>query len=430
MNIGIVGAGLAGLSCAFRLHQAGHRVTVYERESVPGGRMSTAHAGAFSFDTGANLLLDHYERLRALAADAGIAHEWFAFQSGSGGILEDGDLSPAPESFAALLRHPGLSTASRLHLVAFALRAWRRRDDLDFFDLGVGDDELDAVDAWTGAVERLGEDVATRLVDPFVRTFHFHSARLLSMKYFEALVSLLLRGRFTTHGFRGYMEALPRALAAQLPVRTGVAVTRVHPASEGVTVAWEGGEARHDAVVLATTASVSRRLLVEPTPAQTLLLGEIRYSSTLMCSYRVPLHAAGDFEGIWVPFDESTLICDCANEACKGSRDAHACVLTMGLHDEAARELAELSDAHVLALVATEWERLSPRCGGELTALHVQRWPEALPVYGVGNVARVRAFWERGQGEGGVWLAGDYLNHPWLEGAVRCGEKVAARVSG
>jgi predicted NAD/FAD-dependent oxidoreductase len=41
-----------------------------------------------------------------------------------------------------------------------------------------------------------------------------------------------------------------------------------------------------------------------------------------------------------------------------------------------------------------------------------------------------RKFWENGQGQGGVWLCGDYLNHPWVEGAVRCGEKVAARLAG
>ena len=40
-------------------------------------------------------------------------------------------------------------------------------------------------------------------------------------------------------------------------------------------------------------------------------------------------------------------------------------------------------------------------------------------------MTRVDRFWRDGQGEGGVWLCGDWLNHPWLEGAVRCGERVA-----
>ena len=37
-HVVIVGAGLAGLSAALRLAGAGRKVTVIERESVPGGR--------------------------------------------------------------------------------------------------------------------------------------------------------------------------------------------------------------------------------------------------------------------------------------------------------------------------------------------------------------------------------------------------------
>lgn len=430
MRIAVVGAGMAGLTAAWRLRGAGHAVTVYEREATPGGRMATAHAGGFAFDVGANLLIEPYVRLRALADEVGIGDQWFAFESGSGGILDEGALDPAPTSVAALLRHPGLAPASRLRLFAFALRAWRRRDDLDFFDLGVGDDALDAVDAWTGAAARVGEDVVEKLVDPFVRTFHFHSARHLSFKYFEALLALLTRGRFETHGFTGYMEALPRALAAGLDVRLGLAVERVEPAGAGVDVATEAGVTRHDRVILATPAPVTRRLLAAPHPAHLALLDGLRYAPTLMASYRVPLEVAGDFEGIWVPFGESVIVADCADEACKGSRDATHTVLTLGLHEEAARELAAVGDAAVLRLVAEEWGRLRPAHRGHLEPLHLHRWPHAMPVYAPGNVARVRRFWAEGQGRDGVWLAGDYLNHPWLEGAVRCGEKVAAAVGG
>ena len=37
-HVVVVGAGLAGLSAALRLAGAGRKVTVVERESVPGGR--------------------------------------------------------------------------------------------------------------------------------------------------------------------------------------------------------------------------------------------------------------------------------------------------------------------------------------------------------------------------------------------------------
>ena len=37
-HVVVVGAGLAGLSAALRLDGAGRKVTVVERDSVPGGR--------------------------------------------------------------------------------------------------------------------------------------------------------------------------------------------------------------------------------------------------------------------------------------------------------------------------------------------------------------------------------------------------------
>lgn len=37
----VVGAGIAGVACARTLLQAGHAVTVFEREAAPGGRMAS-----------------------------------------------------------------------------------------------------------------------------------------------------------------------------------------------------------------------------------------------------------------------------------------------------------------------------------------------------------------------------------------------------
>jgi len=433
MKVAVVGAGMSGLSCAYRLQQAGHAVTVFEGAAEPGGRMATVQAGGLPVDVGAIVMLDNYDHLKALATEVGLGDDWIPLESGPGGIIEDHEiLHFAPGSAFDLFRFQGLSVRSRLSLLVYFLRALRQGDpDLDFFDLSQGDDASDTVDAWTGTAALCGEDVARHLVDPFVRTFHFHSARKLSMKYFHALAMLLLARRgFSTHGFRGHMGSLPRALSARLELRRDTPVVSVLPQGGAVMVRHGAGEERFDTAVVATTAPIARTLLAEPTPAQTALLGSTAYSSTLLCSYRAPRQLAGDFEGIWVPFTESSLVCDCANETCKGSADEHDCVLTIGVHEEAARQLKDLPDEAVLGLVANEWERLYPAVRGTLRGIHVQRWHRALPVYAVGHIGRVKSFWRQGQGQGqeGIWLCGDYLNHPWLEGAVRCGEDIAQAI--
>lgn len=430
MRIAVVGAGIAGLTAAWRLQQAGHSVQVFEAAARPGGRMASTTVNGLPIDLGVHMLLDHYDRTRALIAEMDLADQWFAIEAGAGGVLRDHDLvSFSPRRAFDVLRFRGIDLRGRIRLFIELARARRWRNDLDFFDLSIGDDALDAEDCETFARRQMGDEATDYVVDSFIRTFHFHGAGKMSMKYFEALAALLVtRGEFRPCALRGHMGALPEALAARLDVRYATVVTGVAGGDDQVKVQWSGGQQSYDAAVVATTAGTARRLLREPSPAQRELLAHASSSCTAVCSFAVPVAIAGDFEGIWVPFAESQIICAISNETCKGSSDGHHCVLSVFLHEEAAAILLERTDDEIAAMVAHELVRVFPRYAGQLQPLLVQRWPEALPIYGVGQVTRVKAFWADGQGDRGVWLCGDYLNHPWVEGAVRCGEKVAARV--
>ncbi len=55
-HVVIVGAGLGGLSAALRLAGAGRKVTVIEREGVPGGRNGLLVKDGYAFDTGPTVL--------------------------------------------------------------------------------------------------------------------------------------------------------------------------------------------------------------------------------------------------------------------------------------------------------------------------------------------------------------------------------------
>jgi renalase len=52
-NIAVIGAGIAGLSCANTLEQLGFKVDIYEKSSGPSGRMSTRRGDGWSADHGA-----------------------------------------------------------------------------------------------------------------------------------------------------------------------------------------------------------------------------------------------------------------------------------------------------------------------------------------------------------------------------------------
>ena len=85
-RVAIVGAGLAGLSCARVLRRAGCFVEVFEQDRVVGGRMGTARLGIVPFDHGAQYVTARGDRFKAYLNElvaSGYAARWMA-RAGSG----------------------------------------------------------------------------------------------------------------------------------------------------------------------------------------------------------------------------------------------------------------------------------------------------------------------------------------------------------
>jgi protoporphyrinogen oxidase len=433
VKVAVIGAGISGLTCALRLSQRGHQVQVFEAEDQPGGRMKTETVRGLHVDTGTHMLLDHFERTHCLVRELGLADAWYHVEARPGGgvLHHDHPLqSFSPKSAFDVLRFQGLALGGRIRLLLALLEAQRYRGHIDFFDLSVGDDALDQENCETFARRHLGDEATDYVVDCFIRTFHFHGAARMSVKYFEALSALLLeKGEFQVCALRGRMCSLPRALAAQVPVRYGARVTAVEPCAAGVSVQNGTEQAVFDAAVIATPAEIARTMLRSPSEAQRELLSHAASSRTVLCAYTLNSALAGTFEGIRVPFVESRIVSGLASDRALCEVDAERTVFSVWLHEEAAGAWWSCSDVEILTRTRAELERLFPAYTGQLEPLLAKRWPYALPIYGVGQVSRVRSFWESGQGAHGIWLCGDYLNHPWVEGAVRCGEKVAQLIS-
>lgn len=83
MRIAIIGAGMAGMSCALRLSQSGHEVALFDKGRGPGGRMATRrmeHDGVtLCFDHGAQYFTVRDPRFveQVVAWEsAGVAARW------------------------------------------------------------------------------------------------------------------------------------------------------------------------------------------------------------------------------------------------------------------------------------------------------------------------------------------------------------------
>ena len=78
-RIAIVGAGMAGITCARTLVQAGHEVAVFEKSGGAGGRMATVQTPFGSFDSGAQYFTVRDPRFeQVLALDPQLVRPWSA----------------------------------------------------------------------------------------------------------------------------------------------------------------------------------------------------------------------------------------------------------------------------------------------------------------------------------------------------------------
>jgi oxygen-dependent protoporphyrinogen oxidase len=434
MKVAVIGAGIAGLTCAWELHKAGVDVEVFERDPTVGGRMNTRTKDGLAFDVGANFLIRAYRGVNALAAEMGV-EVWRA--------------SPVPhvfyrdgrqhrmnfKSIRDVLTMDGLNLLGRFRFLAFVIKVRTAHTDLDFFDLGVAPEALNREDAYRYARRHVGRQFADYVVDSFNSCMMFSRSTDTSAGTFLSLFSMMANPAFdfSVMYAKGDMRAIPEALAEKLVVHRGCPVLALEPGGGGFRVVTAESSAVFDRVVLAATPKAALGMLKDGPAPHRRLLEETRYAPTINVSFRIPKAALGRTHCFYVPYVENRIISEFTNESLKGEHTTHegTSLVNVGLHEEAALKLMNEGDGKVFEIVRTELLGLNEDLrdvADRVLAYDLQRWPEAIPKYDGAHIARVKAFLRDGQGQEGLYLCGDYMNAPWIEGASRSGQKVARQL--
>lgn len=431
-RVAVIGGGIAGLSCAWDLQKAGWTVEVYERNTAPGGRMSTRTKEGLAFDLGANFLVRAYDQVFRLAQELAVGLHCVSPVDHA--VYRDG--RPRLLHFSSLqgmFRMDCLGWWSRVQVLRFLLQVRLQYPLLDFFHLSTLAPGLNKEDAYNFARRHVGQEFADYIVDSFNACMMFHPASEISSAAFLSLFRMMADPAydFGIYHAVGDMQAIPQALARVLTVHCNCPVLEL--ASQGST--WQVYSPRgthvYDRVVLATTAGAALQLLPPGTTPLRHLLESTRYSSTINVSYRIPTAALAQTHCFYVPSLENPLISEFTNESVKGlhtTREGWSLV-NVGLHETGALPLLEQSDEQIFTAVQRQFLILNSHLtAAQVLPYDLQRWTEAIPKYDCQHIDRVRCFEEHGQGSEGLYLCGDYLNAPWLEGACRSGKRAAQAI--
>ncbi len=409
----IVGAGLAGLTCAKVLAAAGRALVLLDAAAVPGGRVfSSVRADGFTLDRGFQVLLDSYPTARRhldLDALGGGRFRAGAMFVGEGAprFLENPLRRPA--AVIEALRGRVLALPDLVRLAALTISSClARADALERRAAGKADSS--AFDLLRGY--GLGEQFFTRFARPFFGGVlldpQLETSGALLLQYLRRFAT----GRALLPG--AGMGAIPAQLAAHLPpgvlrLNCSVRALRWRGDATPVVVLESGEEILAGSLVLAVDEPSVCRLLGHGAPREARATA-VHYFSAPRAWY----------EGGWLclpprnashPVLHAALVTNVAPGL--GPAGTHLWSVTV-VPGEAGAE-----DADLVARAVAGWF-CAP--AAELHHLDFVRVPYAVPAQPAGFAAR-RDPW--GATPRGVQVIGDAAGGASIEAAMASGEEAA-----
>jgi oxygen-dependent protoporphyrinogen oxidase len=441
VDVLVIGGGLSGLATAFYLKEGGKTVVVQEAAPAPGGVIGTRHHAGALIERGPNSTLDTTPLINALLDRLGIRderHDASAVAS-TRYIVRGGRLVALPASPGSFFTTPAFSLGSKLALMR------------EPFIPAAPPDREESIAAFVR--RRLGHEFLDYAIDPFVSGVYAGDPEEISVQAaFPRLHALeqkygsLIRGQIQgarerranaekakntagSFSFHGGMQTLTDALAAAVPVETGVDVRRIvrNPDSTFVVEGLrDNAPFAHatKAVVLCTPAYASAALVRELAPAAVPFLSAIDYAPIAIaasCYRRSDIaHPLAGF-GFLVPKKERRQVLGSlfSSSMFDGRAPEGSALLTTFVGGKRQPELAGRPDDDIASLVHSELAALvGARARPQWT--EVARWRQAIPQYTLGHLGRVAAIEKAEAAVPGLFLRGSYRD------GVSVGDRIKA----
>ena len=445
----VVGAGISGLACAYRLKSLGIDVTLLEKEKHPGGVMRSERIGEYLIELGPNSSPGS-EDLLALVDEIGIEED----------LVEGDPKAPAfvcykrqlfavPMGAGDFIRSKLLSPAGKFRIMG------------DLFIPANRADEEESV--FSFAARRIGMQAAERMVAPFVAGVYAGDSRNLSVqaafprlvnlekKYgglFKGSIAKAIQSRRATIStgptrkrlisFKEGMGHLPQALASRLgeAMIYDCSDLEISYRNPGVHLKFlHAGEIREincNHIVISTPSDTAATLIRKQDESLADLVGEIYYPplSVLYLAYergavKNPLDGFG-FLG--VPSDKLDVLgCLYNSSLFSGRTPKGQVLLTVFVGGAISPEKALIEDTELVKMTHDELTGILG-ISNEPEVIAITRYDRAIPQYAMGHLKRVHDIEARLDGMPWLSIAGNYTHGVSTGDCIKEADRVARRI--
>ena len=461
VRVAVVGGGITGLTAAYRLRGLlgpGAAITVLELGDRLGGKLRTVSLAGHRYDVGAEAFLARRPELADLATELGLADSLVHPTSASARIRAGGRSLPVPAG--TVMGVPVSPSAVAGVLSDDGVRRVAAESELPPVDLGGADVSVGEL-----LTDRLGPEVADRLVDPLLSGVYAGRAASLGLRAtMPALAAKLDAGAGSVLAAASSLLPPPSASGERAPVfgtlagglgslvaslvrASGAEVLSGQPVRglRRLVDGWrlEIGSAPRpsfldvDLVLLAVPAPAARKLLADVAPAASVAYGQISLASMAVVALVLPgdvalpelsgvLLASGERHASGTPFLAKAFTFSSRKWAHLAGADHLLVRGSVGRFGEA--EVLQRDDSELIAGVRADLAELTGITAAPIDSL-VTRWGGGLPQYGVGHLELVDTIERAVAAVPGLAVAGAALHGVGLPACVASADQAARRLS-
>ena len=267
----VVGAGLAGLSCAVALHDAGIPVQVYEASDGIGGRVRTDHVDGFLLDRGFQVALTAYPEMHRQLDMPALDLQAFepgalVWRNGKGSVVGDPFRRPTTTLSTVTAPIGSLFDKARIGLLRHRLRSVHPARLLQ------GDDT-----STRAALSDAGfsDTIIERFFRPLVGGIQLDPDLTDSRRAFDIIFRMLADGDSAVPA--AGMQAIPQQLADRLPAGA-IHLDSPVSATTPTSITIDGSTIAASTVVVATEGPAASELL-DIAPVESKSVGAVYFTA-------------------------------------------------------------------------------------------------------------------------------------------------------